>query len=38
MEKEQPRMAKALMMHAEGHRALMGDKGERDGQPLSHLR
>ena len=25
LEKEQPRMAKALMLHAEGHRALMED-------------
>lgn len=31
LEKEKPGMAEALMMHAEGHRALMGDKQEMNG-------
>ena len=28
LEREKPRLARALMMHAEGHRALMADRGE----------
>ncbi len=34
LEKEQPRLARALTMHAEGHRALLEDKHRTAGAPL----